>query len=65
MLLLRIDRKSEVPAYRQICTELAALVDEGSLSPGDRLPPTRRFAITLGVHRSTVVRAYDELRALG
>jgi len=65
VLLLRIDRKSEVPAYRQICTELAALVDEGSLSPGDRLPPTRRFAITLGVHRSTVVRAYDELRALG
>jgi DNA-binding transcriptional MocR family regulator len=65
MLLLRIDGASELPAYRQICERIVALVDEGALRPGDRLPPTRVLAASIGVHRSTVVRAYDELRALG
>jgi DNA-binding transcriptional MocR family regulator len=65
MLLLRIDRSSELPAYRQICERVVALVDEGALRPGDRLPPTRVLGASIGVHRSTVVRAYDELRALG
>jgi DNA-binding transcriptional MocR family regulator len=65
MLLLTIDRASGLPAYRQIGERIVSLVDEGALRPGDRLPPTRVLGATLGVHRSTVVRAYDELRALG
>lgn len=65
MLLLKIDRASDVPAYRQICDRIVALVEEGTLQPGDRLPPTRALAVSIGFHRSTVVRAYDELRALG
>jgi len=65
MLLLNIDSASEVPAYRQICDRIVALVDEGALRPGDRLPPTRVLGASIGFHRSTVVRAYDELRALG
>ncbi len=65
MLLLKIDRASDVPVYRQICDRIVALVDEGALRPGDRLPPTRALGATIGLHRSTVVRAYNELRALG
>jgi DNA-binding transcriptional MocR family regulator len=65
MLLLKIDGASNVPAYRQICDRIVALVDEGALRPGDRLPPTRALGASIGLHRSTVVRAYDELRALG
>ena len=65
MLLLKIDRASGVPAYRQICDRIAALVDDGTMRPGDRLPPTRALGTAIGTHRSTVVRAYDELRALG
>jgi DNA-binding transcriptional MocR family regulator len=65
LLLLKIDRESDVPAYRQICVRIVALVEEGALRPGDRLPPTRVLAASTGFHRSTVVRAYDELRALG
>ena len=65
MLLLQIDRASGVPAYRQICQRIVALVDEGTLQPGDRLPPTRLLGTSIGVHRSTAVRAYRELRALG
>lgn len=65
MLLLPIDRSAPMPVYRQICDQVARLVDEGALVPGDRLPPTRRLAGSLAVHRSTVIRAYGELRALG
>ena len=64
-MLLKIDRASEVPAYRQIYERVVALVDEGALRPGDPLPPSRALGPSIGVHRSTVVRAYDELRALG
>ena len=65
MLLLSIDRSTPVPLHRQICDGVARLVDAALLVPGTRLPPTRRFAESLAVHRSTVVRAYRELRALG
>ena len=65
MLLPTIDKTSDVPAYRQICDWVVQRVEDGTLRPGDRLPPTRTFARTLGVHRSTVLRAYGELWALG
>ncbi|HVP14307.1 MAG TPA: PLP-dependent aminotransferase family protein [Terriglobales bacterium] len=65
MLLVNIDRRSRVPVYRQICERVVKLVDDGALAPGDRLPPTRALAGTLGVHRSTVLTAYAELWALG
>jgi DNA-binding transcriptional MocR family regulator len=65
MLLLKINRASEIPAFRQICDRIVKLVAEGVLRPGDRLPPTRALGASIGFHRSTVVRAYNELRALG
>jgi GntR family transcriptional regulator/MocR family aminotransferase len=65
VLLLTVDKTRAVPAYRQIYERVVRLVDDGELAPGDRLPPTRTLARTLGVHRSTVLRAYDELWALG
>ncbi len=65
MLLIDIDRAGGVPAYRQIVDQVVRLVDGGALAPGARLPPTRTLAGPLGVHRSTVLRAYAELWALG
>jgi GntR family transcriptional regulator/MocR family aminotransferase len=65
MLLLRIDREGDVPAYRQVCDQIVKLVDEGALQVGDRLPPTRVLGASVGLHRSSIVRAYGELRALG
>ena len=65
MLLLELDPSSPVPAYLQIRDRIVALIDDGSLRPGDRLPPTRVLAESVGVHRSTVLRAFDEIRALG
>ncbi len=65
LLIARVDKRSSVPAYRQICDEVARLVDDRTLAAGERLPPTRVLARRLGLHRSTVVRAYAELWALG
>ncbi|MEW5981321.1 MAG: PLP-dependent aminotransferase family protein [Acidobacteriota bacterium] len=65
MLIVAVDKTSGVPVYRQICDRVACLIDAGTLAPGDRLPPTRVMARTAGVHRSSVLRAYGELWALG
>jgi DNA-binding transcriptional MocR family regulator len=65
MLLMTVDAASPVPVYRQIYERVARLVDDGTLTPGSRLPASRHLADTLGVNRSTVVRAYQELWALG
>jgi len=63
--LLRLDRRSSRPLHAQLTTRVAALLDAGTLGPGARLPATRALAELLGVHRTTVVRAYNALRALG
>ncbi|MFS8115523.1 PLP-dependent aminotransferase family protein [Rhizobium jaguaris] len=38
---------------------------QGQMPPGQRLPSTRRLAVSLGVARSTVVNAYERLKAEG
>jgi DNA-binding GntR family transcriptional regulator len=51
--------------YREIVADFAARINRGDLPPGTRLPPERQLALQLGVHRSTVTVAYDELAADG
>ena len=50
------------PRFLQIADALQAAVADGSLKPGDRLPPQRRLAAQLAVDLTTVTRAYDEAR---
>ena len=50
------------PRFLQIADALQAAVVDGSLKPGDRLPPQRRLAAQLDVDLTTVTRAYDEAR---
>lgn len=64
-LALHIDRQAEQPLYRQIAGQIRALVRDGRLPVGARLPATRSLAGQLGVTRLTVQTAYDELRAQG
>ncbi len=49
------------PRYREIAQMLAALVDEGALAPGDRLPPERDLAALGGVSRVTIRKAVGAL----
>jgi len=53
---------SKGPRFLQIADALQAAVAEGSLKPGDRLPPQRQLAAQLDVDLTTVTRAYDEAR---
>lgn len=53
------------PRYMQIGDGLREQIIEGQLPPGTRLPASRALAQDLGVARSTVVTAYDQLVAEG
>ena len=64
-MLLKIDRVSSQPLYKQIIDGIKAMVDQGVIGFDQALPSTRNLARKLGVNRSTVVRAYEELQAFG
>ena len=53
------------PRYMQIGDGLREQIIEGQLPPGTQLPASRALALDLGVARSTVVTAYDQLVAEG
>ncbi|MEF3306786.1 aminotransferase-like domain-containing protein [Paenibacillus sp. GYB003] len=61
----RPDRDSKTPLYRQIADYMEQRISFGELPPGSILPSERKLAEQLGVNRSTVVQAYDDLRASG
>lgn len=48
-----------------LAARMRALIDDGELPPGSRLPPDRVLASALAVGRSTVVAAYDQLAVEG
>lgn len=50
------------PRFLQIADALQAAVVDGSLKPGERLPPQRQLAALLDVDLTTITRAYDEAR---
>lgn len=60
-----IDARSEYPVYEQIKTSVQESVDKGNLAEGAALPSINRLSHFLGVAPGTVIRAYEELRALG
>jgi hypothetical protein len=49
------------PRFLQIADALQAAVVDGSLKPGDRLPPQRQLAAQLDVDLTTITRAYAPL----
>jgi DNA-binding transcriptional MocR family regulator len=60
----RIDRKSG-PLYQGLASAIAQDVQAGHLKGGDRLPPHRDLADTLGVTVTTVTRGYAEAQRRG
>ena len=65
MILPHLDRRAGTPLHQQIATQVRRLVDDGTLAVGAALPSSRSLAERLGVNRSTVCQAYQELWALG
>jgi DNA-binding transcriptional MocR family regulator len=60
-----LDTTSEVPLYRQLGAYLQHLIQGGELHAGDRLLPTRKLALQLGLNRTTVSAAYELLESEG
>src|SRR5215469_6592152 len=63
--LITLDRTSGLPLYRQICQQLREAILSGELSEGTRLPTERALASELGINRTTVMNAYNELASEG
>jgi 2-aminoadipate transaminase len=63
--LIRLDRGSSVPLYQQICQALREAILAGQLAEGTRLPTERALARELGINRTTVMNAYNELASEG
>jgi DNA-binding transcriptional regulator YhcF (GntR family) len=62
---LRVDPAAATPPYEQVRGQLAALIGDGRLAVGTRLPAVRQLAADLGLAVNTVARAYRELEAAG
>ena len=60
---VRIDKESKTSIYLQIAAQLKREILSGELNQGSTLPSERAMASILGVHRNTVVKAYNELKA--
>src|SRR5882672_6449108 len=60
-----LDRTRREPLAKQIQRHLERLIGQRLLTPGVKLPATRELARELGVNRTTVALAYDELVAGG
>ncbi len=61
----RLDRRSGVPAYRQIVDQVRQALRLGILRPGDRLPTVRDVVRQVAINPNTVQRAYRELEQQG
>lgn len=61
-MFIEVRKQSGVPLYRQISEEIKRKIIDGSLAWGSILPSERELAAQLGVHRNTVVRAYNDLK---
>jgi GntR family transcriptional regulator/MocR family aminotransferase len=58
-----IDRAADAPMFRQIYLQLRSSILSGTLRPATKLPSTRELAAKLGVSRSAVVAAFEQLLA--
>ena len=61
----RLDRRSGVPAYRQVVDQVRQALRLGLLRPGDQLPTVRDVVKQIAINPNTVHRAYRDLEAQG
>ena len=59
------DAPTRSPAYKGVADGIRLLVNDGRIAPGTRLPSERDLTSRLGVSRTTVSRAYAELKDRG
>jgi GntR family transcriptional regulator/MocR family aminotransferase len=62
-MVLRLDGRG--PLWRQLYRAMRDAIVAGRLAPGSRAPATRALSAELGLSRTTVLLAYDQLLAEG
>lgn len=62
---IMLNKNSSNPLYQQLYTTLRMQILDGVLAPGEKLPPSRQLAKSLGVSRITVTQAYAQLAEEG
>ena len=62
---LSVNKEIARPVYLQLVEQLIEGIKLGGIPSLTRLPGTRQLSAVLGIHRKTVVRAYDDLLAQG
>ncbi|HLZ62422.1 MAG TPA: PLP-dependent aminotransferase family protein [Ktedonosporobacter sp.] len=60
-----MDATSSIPLYRQLYESLRQAILTGQLQAGTRLPATRFLSERLGVSRTTVIQAFEQLFSEG
>ncbi|MES2179462.1 MAG: PLP-dependent aminotransferase family protein [Gemmatimonadota bacterium] len=65
IVLLEVDGGTTTPLYRRVYDAIRTRILDGSLRRGAPLPSSRALAGDLDVSRSTVILAYEQLRAEG
>ena len=61
----RIDPRRRQPLHQQLYEQVRAAVLQGTMAAGTRVPSSRVLAANLGVSRTTVLSAYEQLVAEG
>jgi GntR family transcriptional regulator / MocR family aminotransferase len=61
----QVDRYSGTPIFRQVYAQMRGAILAQRLAPGAKLPSSRALAAELGVARSSVISAYEQLLAEG
>ena len=60
-----METESAIALYETVAGDIFALIDSGTLLPGDRVPSVRRLSLQKGVSVSTVLEAYRLLEDRG
>ncbi|MCM3291194.1 GntR family transcriptional regulator [Paenibacillus sp. MER 180] len=63
--MFRLHEQSAMPIYEQIVEQMKALVAQGALQSGDKVPSVRELSTMLLVNPNTVSKSYQELERQG
>lgn len=63
--LITIDKSSDTAVYLQIANAIMQHIRHGRIRRGLRMPGSRELAAMLGIHRKTMLAAFEELLAQG
>src|SRR5271168_3953671 len=62
---LELDAQSATPLYRQLHEQIRSAILGGRMVRGERIPPTRELAQSIGLNRATITAAFDVLESEG